>query len=291
MVEKFVKVQQFKHEKSQHDSVARMATTSNPFVVYGIFDTVQKIMEGNNFTASQIWNCEETGFPANTGQCEVIAARGKQPNKLTSGAGRENISVLATCSASGKFLDPFIIFSGVNFQSTWCRRNPLPNTYYGISKNGWMATKIFVLWFQNFTKQVEECPLLVIYDGHLTHVALELIEKAIKEKITIVKLPPHVTDRLQPLDVCCFGPLKHEWENKLNKCMNLLGPRETISVFVDVLSDIWHKSFSEKNIVSGFRATGIFPLQNREKYPQDQFHQRLLNIVKIWSNLGNWKIS
>ena len=150
-----------------------------------------------------------------------------------------------------------------------------------------MTTEIFALWFQNFTKQVEERPLLVIYDGHLTHVSLELIEKAIKEKITIVKLPPHVTDRLQPLDVCCFGPLKHEWEKKLNKQMNLLGPRETVSksVFVDVLSNIWHKNLSEKNITSGFRATGIFPL-NHEKYPQDHFDQRLLKRYNNWVRLG-----
>ena len=111
------------------------------------FDTVKKIMEANNFTASQIWNCDETGFPTDAGQCKVIAPRGKQPNKLKSGAGRENISVLATCSATGKALDPFIIFLGVNFQSTWHGRNLLPNICYGISKNGWMATKIFALWF------------------------------------------------------------------------------------------------------------------------------------------------
>ena len=73
-----------------------------------------------------------------------------------------------------------------------------------------MTTKIFALWFQNLTKQVEERPLLVIYDGNLTRVLLELIEKAIEEKITVVKILPHVTDRLQPLDLCCFGPLKHE---------------------------------------------------------------------------------
>ena len=61
-------------------SAAHMATTSSPFVVYDFFDTVQKIMEANNFTASQIWNCDETGFPADAGQCKVIAPRGKQPN-------------------------------------------------------------------------------------------------------------------------------------------------------------------------------------------------------------------
>ena len=75
-------------------------------------------MEANNFTALQIWNCDEMGFSTDAGQCKVIALSGKQPNKLTSGACSENISVLATCRASGKALDPFIIFSGVNFQST-----------------------------------------------------------------------------------------------------------------------------------------------------------------------------
>ena len=244
-------------------------------------------MEANNFTAPQVWNCDETGFPIDVGQCKVIAPRGKQPNELTSGAGRENISVLATCRASGKALDQFVIFSAVNFQGTWRGRNPLPNKCYGISKNSWMTTEIYASWFQNFTKQVEERPLLVIYDGHLTHVSLELIEKAIEEKITIVKFPPHVTDRLQPLDVCCFGPLKSEWENKLNERMNLLGPRETISksVFVDVLSDIWHKILSEKNIVAGFRATEIFPL-NHENHPQDRFDQRLLKRYKNRVRLG-----
>lgn len=47
-------------------------------------------------------------------------------------------------------------------------------------------------------------------DGHLTHVSLNFIEKAIEERITIVKLPAHITGKLQPLDVCCFGPLNME---------------------------------------------------------------------------------
>ena len=91
-------------------STACMVTTGNLFVVYDIFDTVQKIMEANNFTALQIWNYDETGFPTDAGQCKVIAPRGKRPNKLTRGADRENISVLATCSASRKALGSFIIF-------------------------------------------------------------------------------------------------------------------------------------------------------------------------------------
>ena len=64
---------------------------------------------------------------------------------MASGAGRENISVLATCCADGHALDPFIIFSGINFQSTRHGKNSLPNTLYGISKNGWMTAEIFAL--------------------------------------------------------------------------------------------------------------------------------------------------
>ena len=89
---------------------------------------------------------------------------------MTSGAGRENVSMLAICCADDHALDPLIIFSEINFQSTWCGKNSLPNTCYGTSKNRRMTTEIFALWFENFVKQVKEHPLLVVYDGHLTHV-------------------------------------------------------------------------------------------------------------------------
>ena len=82
-------------------------------------------------------------------------------------------------------------------------------------------------------------------------------------------------------------PLSGSREKKLNERMNLLGPRETISksVLVDLLSEIWHKCLSSSNIISGFRATGIYPI-NREKYPQDRFDQRLLKRYKNWVDLG-----
>ena len=69
--------------------------------------------------------------------------------------------------------------------------------------------------------------------------------------------------------------------------MNFLGPRETISksVLVDILSEIWHNCLSSSNIISGFRARGIYPI-NREKYPQDRFDQRLLKRYKDWVDFG-----
>ena len=58
--------------------------------------------------------------------------------------------------------------------------------FYGVSENGWMTTGVFAEWFNKFVALVTERPLLLIFDRHLTHVSIKVIEKAIKENITIL---------------------------------------------------------------------------------------------------------
>ena len=74
-----------------------------------------------------------------------------------------------------------------------------------------METETFAACFNHFADFVRERPLLIIFDGHLTHISIPVIKRALDENI-IVKFPPHVTDVLQPLDIFCFGPLKQVWE-------------------------------------------------------------------------------
>ena len=67
----------------------------------------------------------------------------------------------------------------------------MPGTLYGVSENGWMTTEVFEEWFTHFCRFVKERPLLLIFDGHISHVSVNLILKAIEEDVTIVKFPPH----------------------------------------------------------------------------------------------------
>ena len=90
------------------------------------------------------------------------------------------------CSTAGRVLDPLIVFSGRNLQSTWRCDKALPGMFYGVSENGWMTTGVFAEWFNKFVALVTERPLLLIFDRHLTHVSIKVIEKAIKENITIL---------------------------------------------------------------------------------------------------------
>ena len=94
---------------------------------------------------------------------------------------------------------------------------------------GWMDTEVFAQWFIVFAETVKERPLLLLYDGHMTHVSIPVIRRALAEQIIILKFPPHVTDVLQPLDVACFGPLKRRWEKILHERMNVFGPKHQLS--------------------------------------------------------------
>ena len=122
-----------------------------------------------------------------------------------------------------------------------------------------METETFRMGFFKFCEMVKERPLLLLYDGHLTHVSAPVIEKALDEDVTILKFPPHVTDVLQPLDVACFGPLKREWERKLHKRISELGIKNPLTKceFVNELCTIWNKGMKKENAISGFQSTGI----------------------------------
>ena len=130
-------------KKANMISSARKSATSNPFIIFDFFDIIEKIIKDQNLQGENIWNCDESGFPTDPTRAKVVGVKGETSYKVTSGAGRENITTLAACNAAGRAIGPLIVFKGANFQSIWRGRKPLPNTFYGISNNGWMTTEVF----------------------------------------------------------------------------------------------------------------------------------------------------
>lgn len=91
---------------------------------------------------------------------------------------------------------------------------------YAASVNGWMESDIFAYYFvKSFLKFCgPERPVLLIYDGHTTHVDERVIKSAIESQITIIlKLPPHSSHLLQPMDLAVFKSLKSSWNQKLTR--------------------------------------------------------------------------
>ena len=111
--------------------------------------------------------------------------------------------------------------------------------------------------------------MLLIFDGHHSHISFELIELAWKNNIHLLCLPPHTTHLLQPLDVGVFGPLKQAWkkilkEHQIETCAGTVTKED----FPGLISRLWERSFKAAHIKSGFRKTGLHPL-SRDAIPVD----------------------
>jgi hypothetical protein len=274
-LEKFMKDNKLSLVKPSPLERSRATAAADPFIVYEFYSLVEQELDRLNIKdkPDHIFNLDETAFFLDPSQVKVVAPTGKAGvHRVTSGPGRQAFSVMACISANGASQPPLVIFPAKHLYSTWYGKEALPGTTYACSEKGWMTADIFSSWFSTFVRTVTQRPLLLIFDGHKTHLSLEFISKARSENITVIKLPSHTSSRLQPLDVSCFHPVKYAWDEKLISHQRLSGFSSiSKSDFVDILSKIWQEKFTSGNIQSGFRKTGIFPL-DPDQFPRSSFH-------------------
>ncbi|KAJ8882658.1 hypothetical protein PR048_014470 [Dryococelus australis] len=147
-----------------------------------------------------------------------------------------------------------------------------PCTSYVATENGWMETEVFINIFKiSFLAHIgTKRPVLVICDGHKTHVSLRLIEIAREENVTILILPPHSSHILQPLDLSVMKSLKTHYNAELVELQkHSLGQKLSRKEFVKLLITLWQEL--DLNIIkSGFRKGGIYPF-NRDIIPEKRF--------------------
>lgn len=88
----------------------------------------------------------------------------------------------------------------------------------------------------------------------------------------MLSLPPHSSHRMQPLDVTFFGPLKAAYRRE---CDIFMKNNAMVKITPYDLSEIFNKAYSNvasiQKCVSGFSATGIYPL-NPDKFNDDDFY-------------------
>ena len=171
------------------------------------------------------------------------------------------MEIKLSTSAAGGIHPPLVIFDRKTL-------NPLmtigevPNTFYGLSSNGWITQDLFKEWFSRcflaFVPSVR--PLLLLLDGHSSHYCPNMIKMAAESQVILFILPPHTTHLTQPLDKSAFAALKVRWKEV---CHNFMaknpGRVVTRYNFCALLSEAWSSSMSIKNVMAGFSVTGIYP--------------------------------
>jgi hypothetical protein len=137
-----------------------------------------------------------------------------------------------------------------------------------------MVQEAFVIFLKHFLKHTrctKERLVLLILDNHDSHLSLDGIELCRESGIIILSLPPHCSHKLQPLDRSVYGPFK-KYVNSMFDAWMRSNPGKTMSIYdiPGVVRDALPLATTPKNIQSGFRVSGIWPL-NRHIFTDDEF--------------------
>ena len=189
-----------------HAWCANMDTINDFFrklgAIYGRLNLICKPM--------QIYNCDETGVSVVHKPGKVVAEMGRHKVYAVTSAERgKTHTILTRVSASGYVLPPMMIFPRKQIPPGNFREGAIAQTLFCNSPNGWINNDLFLQWFKFFLANIPPTrPVLLIMDGHGTHMSIELIELAQSNGVHLLCLPSHTTRILQPLDVGSFKSFK-----------------------------------------------------------------------------------
>lgn len=142
------------------------------------------------------------------------------------------------------------------------------DTVYNRAVSGWFKAQIFEDWFLQiavpYFRRLSGLKV-IIGDNLASHITYRIIKKCKDEDIRFILLPPNATHLCQTLDVSVVRPLKLNWRQVIRKWKMKNRGALPKSVFPALLAQaIKLTEGMQANIISGFRATGISPL-NRQK--------------------------
>ncbi|CAH1998700.1 unnamed protein product [Acanthoscelides obtectus] len=218
---------------------------------------------------------DETGISTTSNRPpKVISVKGKKQVGMIASAERGQLTtVIGCCNAAGSFLPPFLIFARKKMQARLLDGSP-PGTQATCTPNGWTSGEVFLNWIHFFVEQVRptaDKKVLLILDNHESHKYYPALEYATKNNVVILSLAPHTTNKMQPMDVAVYGPLKTHFEREVN-IFQKSHPGRIINQY-DVsrlLAPAYLKAAVAINAVHGFEKPGIWPV-NKHAFGDEHF--------------------
>ena len=250
------------------------ATSFNRHNVAECFTNYEKALERYKFTPDKSWNLDETGCTTVQKPSRIIAAAGaKQVGAIVSVERGHLVTVCCAISAIGNSVPPLFVFPRVNFKDHFLHGSP-PGSIGVAHPSGWMTASNFLVFLRHFVAHVNCTPenrVLLILDNHESHISIEAIDFAQENGIVLLSFPPHCSHRMQPLDRMVYGPFKTHYNVAADAWMKEnKGKSMTIYELVGLVGKAFPRVVTHTNIQSGFRATGIYPL-DRNIFTDDDY--------------------
>jgi len=229
------------------------------------FADLEIVLNEYKIEPGNLYNMDESGFSIGDVEASrrIIDATIRQAFQAKPGRQEWVTSIECIC-ADGTSLPPLIIFKGENLSRQWIPASIHNDWRFGCNTKGWTSNVHGLQWlrevFEPATREkAKGKPRVLICDGHDSHITASWLEHCRKNNIILLVLPPHSSHLCQPLDVGVFKPLKtliaSAIEPLVSTELHRILKAEWLSAFVEAHDG----AFSNQNIRSGFRGTGIWP--------------------------------
>ncbi|KAF8685424.1 DDE superfamily endonuclease [Rhizoctonia solani] len=185
------------------------------------FKMIIELMEDYNIPIEHIYNMDEKGLQIGGGRAtsrrkHIFGFLQKAQYKLKHDC-LELMTIIECICADGYAMKPTFVHQPGDVGFWW------ENKEIGCcvsTENGWTSDNVCKAWFtkvflQTATqRQVSEAPIVLLLDGHGSHISTQILEAAFKNRVFIICLPPKTTHKLQPLDVGVFNLVQGDWKKR-----------------------------------------------------------------------------
>ena len=253
-------------QKAVNLSIARAMAANEPNIRHWFVEYNQVLKDLNIQSPEYIWSGDETGIQTVPKEERYLGEVNEPLYSQVAVEQGDTSTILSFVNAIGCVCPPTIIHKGQRVQRNWVDGMPA-NMKLAATSKGYITKEKFHEYGIRFVKylsdigRLDQTHLLII-DSHKSHVYnMAFFDEMRENNIHVMAIPPHTSHILQPLDSTPFAQFKRNWQNRLLD-LNSANNAKILanSHFFEVFLPAWRESMTVAKIQSGFRKTGVFPV-------------------------------
>lgn len=244
-------------------SRAIAVTTARAKQFYNLLTKVYGLFPG--IDASRVYNMDETGLePGNVKPTKVLCAVGTTHLSVVTPGDRRHVSAVVCGNAKGELIKTMLLYPK-SFKNNEKEMGGWPEAVMRFGDSAYMDDSAWEAWTELFVAETKGNCVLIL-DQHRTRYNLRGLATLAQANVGLLTLPAHTTHALQPLDVAVFRPMKAAVTAHVKRAG---GSEVVISTMIkEALATATRidmcpvKRESLSHLITGFRATGIWPLNS-----------------------------